>query len=218
MAARIHPSVQKLITRIDALTLRERVLVFGTAVAVLFSIWQLLFMQPLVQRADQDNKELESLSARIESANDTLEVQVLQLAGAGGEERAQLDGIHARIDLLNEQIGDYAAELIDPAEMAQVLEGMLEKQQNLKLLNMRNLGGEALVVSETPGTAVFYKHGLEIELEGSYLACLDYLEAIEALPWRFYWQVLELNVGDFPTNQIRIEVSTLSMDEEWIGA
>ena len=212
-----HP-LRKLVARIDALTLRERLLVLGTAVAVLFSIWYLSFLQPLAQRADTDRKELESLSARIDSANETLEVQVLQLAGAGNEGRTQLQGIHARIDRLNEQIGDYAAELIDPAEMAQVLEGLLRKQQNLRLVNMRNLGGEALVISEEPGAAVFYKHGLEIEIEGSYRACVDYLEAVEALPWRFYWQVLELNADEFPTNQIRIEVSTLSMDEEWIGA
>lgn len=204
--------------RMDALTLRERLLVFGTVVAILFSIWHLSFMKPLAQLATADSKELESLSARIDSANQTLEVQVLQLAGVGDESRTQLQRIQQHIDLLNDQLGDYAAELIDPAEMAQVLEGMLNKQQQLRLLNMRNLGAEALTVTEDPANAVFYKHGLEIELEGTYLACIDYLEAIEALPWRLYWQVLDLNVEEFPTNRIRIEVSTLSMDEEWIGA
>jgi MSHA biogenesis protein MshJ len=145
-------------------------------------------------------------------------VQVLQLAGVGSEGRIQLERIQERIELLNNQLGDYATELIDPAEMAEVLEGMLENQQQLRLSSMRNLGAEALTVTEDPEKALFYKHGLEIELEGTYLACLDYLEAIEALPWRFYWQVLELNVEDFPNSRIRIEVSTLSMDEEWIGA
>jgi MSHA biogenesis protein MshJ len=64
----------------------------------------------------------------------------------------------------------------------------------------------------------FYRHGLEIEVEGSYAACLEYLNAIESLPWRLYWQVLELDVIDYPLNRIRIEVGTLSLDEEWIGA
>lgn len=204
--------------RMDALTLRERLLVFGTIVAVFFSIWYLSFMQPLAQRATADRKELESLSARIDSANKTLEVQVLQLAGVGDEGRIQLQRIQQHIDLLNDQLGDYAAELIDPAEMAQVLEGVLNRQKQLRLLNMSNLGAEALTVTEDPIKPVFYKHGLEIELEGTYLACLDYLEAIEALPWRFYWQVLDLDVQEFPNNRIRIEISTLSMDEEWIGA
>lgn len=204
--------------RLDALTLRERLLVFGTTVAVLFSIWHLSLMQPLAQRAETDKKELGSISGRIDTANENLEIQVLQLAGIGDDGRMQLQRIQQRIDDLNEQLGDYAAELISPAEMAQVLEGVLENQHQLRLLNMRNLGAEALSVSEDSRNAVFYKHGLEIELFGSYLACLDYLEAIESLPWRFYWQVLELDVEEFPMNRIRIEVSTLSMDEEWIGA
>jgi MSHA biogenesis protein MshJ len=216
MVSHMKKSMDKLMARLDALTLRERALVFGTAIAVLFSIWQLSFMQPLGQLAETDSQELQSMSARIDSANQNLEVQVLQLEGVGGENRAQLQRIQQRIDLLNDQLGDYASELIDPAEMARVLEGVLDEQHELRLLSMRNLGAEALTVSE--GKALFYKHGLEIELEGSYLACLAYLQAIEALPWRFYWEVLDLNVEEFPDNRIRIVVSTLSMDEEWIGA
>jgi len=218
MAGSAQQSVQKLVARLDALTLRERSLVFGTIVALLFSVWHLVFMQPLAQRAEIDKKELASLSARIDTANENLEIQVLQLAGIGDEGRMQLQRIQQRIDQVNEQLGDYAAELIGPAEMAHVLEGVLENQHQLRLLNMRNLGAEALSVSDESSNAVFYRHGLEIELAGTYLACLDYLEAIEALPWRFYWQVLELDVEEFPMNRIRIEVSTLSMDEEWIGA
>ena len=218
MFSNVKKSIQKLIARLDALTLRERALVFGTIVAVLFGIWELIFIQPLEQRAEIDSQELQSLSARIDSANENLEVQVLQLDGLGSEGSRQLQRIQQRIDLLNDQLGDYAAELIDPAEMARVLEGVLEEQDQLRLLSMRNLGPEALTVSGDPSKSLFYKHGLELELEGSYLACLAYLEAIETLPWKFYWEVLDLNVKEFPDNRIRIVVSTLSMDEEWIGA
>ncbi|MDP6415432.1 MAG: MSHA biogenesis protein MshJ, partial [Gammaproteobacteria bacterium] len=77
---------------------------------------------------------------------------------------------------------------------------------------------EALSASEDADTATFYKHGFEIEFEGTYFACLEYLRAVESLPWRFYWQVLELTVDEYPSNRIRLEVSTLSLDEEWIGA
>ena len=62
-----------------------------------------------------------------------------------------------------------------------------------------------------------YGLDLELELEGPYLAVLAYLEDLEALPWRLYWQVLEIDVDDYPRNRIRIEVATLSLHEEWIG-
>jgi MSHA biogenesis protein MshJ len=86
------------------------------------------------------------------------------------------------------------------------------------LVRIRNTTPDSLTADEDPSAVTFYRHGLEIEVEGSYAACLDYLNAIEALPWRLYWQVLELDVIDYPLNRIRIEVGTLSLDEEWIGA
>jgi MSHA biogenesis protein MshJ len=86
------------------------------------------------------------------------------------------------------------------------------------LVRIRNTTPEFLSASEDESDVTFYRHGLEIEVEGSYAACLEYLNAIESLPWRLYWQVLELDVIDYPRNRVRIEVSTLSLDEEWIGA
>ena len=54
-------------------------------------------------------------------------------------------------------------------------------------------------------------------IKGSYLDVLQYLQALETLPWHFYWKVLELNSGTYPLNRVRIELSTLSMDKEWLG-
>ena len=62
-----------------------------------------------------------------------------------------------------------------------------------------------------------YRHGLQIEFKGSYLSTLEYLKALDALPWNFYWDVLELNVDKYPVSTIVITVHTLSFHEGWIG-
>lgn len=211
-------TLESLRTNFDALSLRERLLVFAVAVMLLGSIWYLSVMQPLTQRATQSRTEIESLQARVKLVNQNFEDQALQISGSGAEYQERFAQIQSRIDDLNEKLEDYSAELINPAEMARVMEGVLKNQSKLQLVRIRNLSPEALSASADGRTATFYKHGLEIEFEGSYLACLDYLEDIEALPWRFYWQVLELRVLEYPKNRIRLEVSTLSLDEEWIGA
>ena len=56
-----------------------------------------------------------------------------------------------------------------------------------------------------------------LRVQGSYLDCLAYLRAIERLPWHLYWARLEMQTGEYPQNDIVIEVHTLSLDEEWIG-
>src|SRR5262249_27246435 len=62
-----------------------------------------------------------------------------------------------------------------------------------------------------------YVHPVEIVLEGSYLDVLTYLQSLEALPWRFYWRVLDLQSGKYPLNRVRVELGTVSMTREWIG-
>ena len=150
--------------------------------------------------------------------NQNLEVAALQISRAGTGDRENLARIQGRLDEINERLGGYVAELIDPAQMSRVLQDLLKEQSTLRLIRVRNLSPEALSASADALNTTFYRHGLEIDFEGSYLACLEYLEEIEDLPWRFYWQLLDIEVLEYPRNRIRLEVSTLSPDVEWIGA
>lgn len=204
--------------KVDALSLRERLLVAVTSLAFIGAIWFVMFYEPLAKQAEQKSTQLAALHERVEVANQSLEQQVMEMAGGSAEQRVRIGQVEQQIEDINTSLGDYAAELIDPSEMTQVLEGVLRKQSDLSLVRIRNLPSETLSASEDESATRFYRHGIEIEVEGNYSAVVDYLTDIEALPWRLYWQILELDVIEYPRNRIRIEVGTLSLDEEWIGA
>lgn len=84
-------------------------------------------------------------------------------------------------------------------------------------------GNEAPVAEEpvpdlaTPEATGPFVHPIEIVIEGSYLDVLAYLKALESLEYRFYWKVLDLETKRYPVNRVRIELSTLSLDKNWIG-
>jgi MSHA biogenesis protein MshJ len=61
-----------------------------------------------------------------------------------------------------------------------------------------------------------YKHGLEIEFQGDYASTLSYLQKIEALPWRFYWDEVGYEVLQYPKAQITVKIHTLSLEKGWI--
>lgn len=214
MRTRVKPLLQ----RIDKLSRRERLLVMVTMLTVIAGLWQGLFMVPLEHRADASRIELESLRARTDKANQSLQEQILQLAGHDSDERVQAALVRQRIEQINEELGNYAAELVDPSEMALVLEQILREQTRLSLVSIRNTTPEVLAADVEGAGTSFYRHGLELELEGSYADCLRYLAEIERLPWRLYWQVLDIEAVKYPRNRVRLEVSTLSLNEEWIGA
>ncbi len=203
--------------QLDKMNMRERLLVIATAMLVLGTLWYVGLMEPVMKETATSRTEIAATHERIKSVNQSLEVQALQASSGAIGHREQYTLVKRRLEELNEKLGGYTAELIGPGEMARVLQGVLQSQDNLRLIQVHNLAPEALSTYEDD-EVVFYKHGLELEFEGGYFACLEYLKQIEALPWRFYWQVLELEVLDYPLNRIRIEVSTLSPHWEWIGA
>jgi MSHA biogenesis protein MshJ len=214
----ILTKLTSLLATVDKISMRERVLVFGAGMMLLGSVWYLGLMQPLTKQITRNRTEIASLQERMKTTNQNLEIQVLQISSTGTEDREKFNRVQQRLDEINERLGGYAAELINPAEMSRVLQGVLKEQSKLRLIRARNISRGEMSASAEAETTTFYRHGLEIEFEGSYLACLEYLQEIEALPWRFYWQFLDIEVLEYPRNRIRLEVSTLSPDEEWIGA
>ena len=205
----------KLLERIDALSSRERSIVLVAGVVVILLSWYVLFGEKSITQNRRMRAELNNVQTQI----DDVEARIHQQASGQDDSdvNARLDELQARTTTVDGMIQDYAAELINPVEMARLLEQVLQRRSSLRLRRLHNIGAEDLLPEDSPGQNRLYRHGLEMELEGPYLAVLAYLEDLEALPWRLYWQLLEIDADDYPINRIRIEVATLSLHEDWIG-
>ena len=68
-----------------------------------------------------------------------------------------------------------------------------------------------------PYTTDLYRHGVELQLQGSYLGTLAYLKQLESLEWRFEWNALIFDIQDYPIGTVTIEVYTYSTERDWIG-
>ncbi|MDH3645809.1 MAG: type II secretion system protein M [Gammaproteobacteria bacterium] len=201
--------------RIDGLTVRERVIVLTAGVVVIVLSWYVLAGEQAMARHERMRAELNNIRTQIADVEARM---TQQLPGDGTDSmQARLDDLRTRTATVDGMIQNYAAGLISPVEMARLLERVLERRSSLRLTRLHNIGAEDLLPQDSPGQNRLYRHGLEMELQGPYLAVLAYLEDLEALPWRLYWQVLEIDADDYPMNRIRIEVATLSLHEDWIG-
>lgn len=203
---------QQLAARVDALSLRERGAVLLMVIAVLVFLWYQLLMLPLqaVQTAKQE--QIATQQARLGKVNDALTSLLTSPTGATQQERARLE---SELTRLNEAIGTRTGELIGPEEMTRVLEEVLSKNTRLRLVEVQSLPPEPLFEDVAGGNV--YRHGVAITVEGRYLDTLDYLRALEALPWHFYWDSLDLHTVDYPRNRTTLVVYTLSMEEGLLG-
>lgn len=208
--------VNVLMKKLEGLTTRERMIVLFAGVILIALSWYMLYGEPAVERGERFQSEITAAQTQLADLDARVTQQTLA-KNTQPDPQAKLAELRLRRDSVEEKIQSYAAELISPTEMARLLERVLERRSALRLLRLRNSGAEDLLPEDSPGQNRLYRHGLQLELEGPYLAVLAYLKDLEALPWRLYWQVLDIETDEYPINRVRIEVATLSLDEDWIG-
>ena len=220
IGARLAP----LLERFDALAVRERGMIFGAAVVVVYFGWQSLLMDPLMARHRQAEQRLADARQHI-AAVDQIGAAAAddpQLAAAG--RNLALKG---RLAELDGELQTVAQGYVAPERVADMLREILMRQHGLTLLSLANLPVESL--SQAPsardaGVAPAisaddrgpFLHPVEMVVEGDYPSVVAYLRALEALPWRVHWQMLELTTGTYPVNRVRIVIGALSLSREWM--
>ncbi len=215
--------LQLLLNKFDALTERERISVLLLTAVAIIIIFSELFIAPLNQQYDVLDKQIVNLKLQTSQLNTQIAVlKTKKNRDPDFQEKKRLKLLDEQIANLNGRLKEKMHGLIEPKQMAKVLELVLAQNTNLKLQRIQSLDAEPLSPvkpkeGEEPEDLGVFRHGLQIEFKGSYLSTLKYLKALDDLPWDFYWDVLELNVDKYPVSNIIITVHTLSFHEGWIG-
>ncbi len=244
MNNRISQLAQKWGERFEAFSLRERALISVGALVVLFLLWDSLLMNPehvrqtrLVGTMHELNDQMSDISGQI----DTMLVAMQNSEAPRLQTRIQ--AIETLLSNLERQKESLTVEFVPPERMATLLRDMLGGEHDLSLISLRSLGAEPLFEENDTDNADadapplttsvanvaeqqtererlkpgIFKHGVRVELEGNFHATLRYLQALENMPWRFYWDSVDYQVLEYPVARVAITVHTLSLDRGWIG-
>jgi MSHA biogenesis protein MshJ len=221
--------LRDLMDRFDQLSLRERVIVLIAMALLLALLWDGLLMAPLERERKIRRQQVEQLRAEVSGLEHSVEAIVAQ--GAADPKRqgqGATDKLRAEIAALDERLAGATSGLIAPREMPQVLEQLLARASRMTLHGLRTLPPEAVLpaVPETPATAgapppaataQIYRHGVDLEVGGTYLETLAFLQALETLPWRFFWDRIEYRIEQHPQGRLKLRLYTLGLQEGWIG-
>ncbi len=213
-----------LVERFAALSSRERIMVLLAVFVVAYQIADLAILDHQYQRIQQ----LEDAIARDRGAIVHTGQQMTAMSARLPQDpnarlRSEIERVRGQLQSLQTQLREATRELISPQDMARFLEELLVQERELTLLRLQTLDVQPLSEAAEEGAAkeenrpVLHRHGFEIEFAGGYFATLRYLEALEALPWRFFWDSVDYEVVDYPRSIVRMKLHTLSMSEDWIG-
>ncbi len=213
--------IDQLRLRIDALSLRERGMLFLVLVAVLYMLAQVALFGP--QEATQKRLLAQIASQQKESATLTEQIQAIlqrQSQDPDAENRRLQQALSQQVASFDTQINAAVHGVIPPQQMPKVLEEVLNRQTRLKLVHLENLGATPLlepVAGQTADNSGIFKQGVKLEFDGDYLGALAYLQALQKLPWQLFWDEIDITMDKYPSAHITIVVHTISLSEGWIG-
>ncbi|GAA5316487.1 MAG: MSHA biogenesis protein MshJ [Candidatus Pelagadaptatus aseana] len=227
----------ELAQKYQVLSTREKVLLIGAAVVVLFLLFNLMLLTPL----DEKRVRLQNALAKEQEQQVALSQQLVTLSEALASDpdkakKQQLQALSKQLQTLDKALAEMSAGLVPAGQLAVVLRQVLENLDGVDLVSMNTLAVEELkfavpqqaateqVDIESLSDAVddgsvgMFKHGVAIKFSGSYFAVIDYLKALEELQWRFYWELVDYQVADYPKASVELQVYTLSTEIGALGS
>lgn len=216
-------------SRFESFEMRERLLIVGAVVALVYLLWDFLLLQPM-------GKEMQIIVARervARQAIQTTEAEITVLQNIATKDpnialRGEIEELRSKIASLDEQLDTLAVGLVPAQQLPKVMHNVLSKSGKLTIERLATLPPQEMALSagvkaETPAAEApadpvepvqqdvkIYKHSVVLNLTGDFAAVVQYLRELERSDWRFYWESLSYKVTSYPNAKIRIRVFTLS--------
>jgi len=226
--------IEKYAKRLDALSRRERIMVFAAAAVAILALFYLPGIGPALERSklmraqilDQNNQIVAATAQKAELERALKTDPDIAVRARIAEKRKQI----AEIDT---QLAGLQRTLVSPQTMGAVLQQLVDRDHRVRIVRLQNLAPAPLIEREgqtgaKPAAAAaaasasaqaggrhVYKHGVQVVVEGSYLDLLAYVARLEQQPWQVYWGKTVMS-ADYPKVRIELTLYTLSLDKAWL--
>ncbi|HLQ26005.1 MAG TPA: hypothetical protein VK138_08970 [Acidiferrobacterales bacterium] len=215
--------LKKLAEIIDEMLLRERAMLFIVVMGVLYAFASMVFLAPLQAEQARLGKELKSKREQMQVFDKQIQVIAEENSKVGSGQRSRVSILREKLGSLDASVTGMTQGLVPPKEMARLVEQVLKRNRALEVIRVENLPPVPLldakdgVKAAVPQQPV-YKHGMRIQFKGRYADIVNYLRALESLPWKMFWSEVSLQTETYPFSTVTLVVYTLSLQQGWIGA
>lgn len=222
--------------RIDALSLRERALVFAAAAAGLVFLAFFFGLKPMFAKQEALRRQIVQQQNHIEGLGSEVRVTVeASQVDPDAPALEKLAAVRAQTEALAGSLRAMQNGLVPPERMAPLVDAILRANGRLQLVSMRTLAAEPIVAAQpsgpaavaagaavtagpapAPAEALLYRHGVEVTVRGNYLDMIGYLAALESLPTQLFWGRAQLETETWPASRLTLNLYTLSLDAKWM--
>jgi MSHA biogenesis protein MshJ len=236
----------RFVLKIDALTLRERSIIFLMIAAVLITVVNTAVLDPQFAKQRQLSELIKAQQTQIDQIQGEIQQSVKVRGDPDIPNRARLLSLQQQFREMNTVLLSMQKGLISPDKMTVLLEDILNRHGSLRLLTLKTLpvtrlndpvpvsaatDAKAPAITTTAAPAApdkvapvsqqvagaVYKHGVQIVVQGRYLDMMQYMADLEAMQWQLFWGSAKLSVDEYPTATLTLTLFTLGLDKKWLN-
>ena len=218
---RFPAPLQRYADRLDAMSLRERVLIFLAVAVVIVAIADRVLFDPISRRQKINSQRIHQQEDEIRTMQGQVQAYAQARTGdSANAKRQRLEKRKLELAALDRELGAKRSELVPPERMAKMLYEIVKRTPDVELVSLRSLPATGLAQSLTAGLStgglLLYRHGIEITVSGSYLKMLGYVGQLERLPAKIMWGNMDLQAAAYPVVTLKITLYTLSPEKTWL--
>ncbi|MBD8529497.1 MULTISPECIES: hypothetical protein [unclassified Massilia] len=223
----------RLALRIDALTLRERVMLFAAVAAAFVFLMHFFGLGPMYAKQDLLRTQIVQQQNNLEGIDNEIRDKVLAAqVDPDAPTRARTLAERGEIDSMAASLRAMQNGLVPPERMAPLVDSILRANGRLQMVSMRTLATEPLMGAGTAASAapqpaaasgptpaatpLLYRHGVEVTVRGNYLDMIGYMAALESMPTQLFWGRAQLEAETWPSSRLTLTLYTLSLDAKWM--
>src|SRR5258707_9239160 len=142
---RLPPQLQRYADRLDAMSLRERVLIFLAVAAVMIAVADTALFDPILRRQKASSQRIQQQEEEIHTMQ--LQVQAYAQARTGysaNAKRQRLEQRKLELATLDRELAARQSALVPPERMAKMLSEIVKRNPDIELVSLRSLAASGL--------------------------------------------------------------------------
>lgn len=236
----MNKQLQSLLQKIDALSERERGILFVLCSLGVLMLGFILLVEPQMKLRKNFLTQHQANQTQIV----VLQEEMAQRSAAlridpDVEMRKKIAEAKVRLVAMDQDLLKLQKNLVQAEKIDMLLGNILKRNKALQLISLKSLPVVNLIAMpkvqevinqsataptvmpgaslSTPDEHSIYKHEVELVLQGNYLDMLTYMRELEAMPERVYWSRASLSVLEYPKASLRLNLFTLSLEKKWLN-
>lgn len=194
---------------------QERLLITVTLLLTVY-VSAFFIIQPRLQAMKTTvSHEIMAYKTLIENQNRNIQQMITAYKkGANPGTPKRINDLQQQLSQFNKKLNDTNHLFVDAHEMITLIKPLLSEHK-LQLQHLENMPPET-VTSDPEQTTHIYKHGIYLELAGSYHNHIRFLERLKRLPWNIFWQELHLQANQPGQITVSLSMYTLNDSPVWL--